>query len=205
MTKNELIEQLNPHLLKMLDIINNVGVPMEGSLFFNDQVLNVDINQINESSYNKALKLYEFSQDKNDLLEIGFNSGFSSLLFLLSNNSIKVTSIDVCGYPYIQPCYEYLKSVFGDRINLVKGSSVDVLPSLLKYKKFDGYFIDGGHSDEVTGSDLYNIVNHSPNAEVCIDDYNLSVVNNVVQRHILNNEIILLNETDEIAIIKVIK
>jgi hypothetical protein len=205
MTKEELISELNPHLLKMIDIINSVGVPMEGSLFFDDQVLNVNINNISESAYDKALTLYTFSQDKNELLEIGFNSGFSSLVFLLSSNTIKVTSVDICAYPYTQPCYQYLKGVFGDRLQLVKGSSVDVLPTLLEQNTFDGYFIDGGHSDEVTGSDFYNVISHSINSEICADDYNFPTIKNIVQRHILNNEVEVLKETSSTVILKVRK
>lgn len=205
MTKEELIIELNPHLLKMIDIINSVGVPMEGSLFFDDQVLNININDISESAYDKALTLHKFSQDKNELLEIGFNSGFSSLVFLLSSNTIKVTSVDICAYPYTQPCYQYLKDVFGNRLELVKGSSVDVLPTLLEQNMFDGYFIDGGHSDEVTGSDFYNVISHSINSEICVDDYNFPTIKNIVQQYILNKEVEILNETSSTVILKVIK
>lgn len=44
------------------------------------------------------------------------------------------------------PCYEYLKTCFGDRIDLIKGPSEEVLPKLLATNNtFDSYFIDGGH------------------------------------------------------------
>jgi len=202
----ELISKLNPHLLKLIDIVNDVGVPMEGSLFFDDQVRDINIDQIDVHKYEKALSLYRFSQDKSNILEIGFNSGFSALVFLLSNDTVKVTSVDVCSYPYIPPCYEYLRSVFGDRIKLLPGSSVDVLPDLFKEQTFDSYFIDGGHSDEVTGADFNNIIdNATDKSEILVDDYNFPLIERIVLRHVLNDQIEILTENKENITVRVKK
>ena len=91
-------ENIRPHLINLIEIVNRMGVPMEGSLFFGDQVMNINIDQIKDRSYTKAIELSEFSKNKTDLLEVGFNSGFSALVFLMSSDTLKVTSVDLCGY-----------------------------------------------------------------------------------------------------------
>lgn len=207
MNKLRLITELTPHLYELIDIINKVHVPMEGSLFFNDQVLDINFNQITENSFDKALSLAQFASNKNEILEIGFNSGFSALVFLLANENVKVTSVDICAYQYTIPCYEYLKSVFKDRINLVKGDSATMLPVIFETNSnFDGYFIDGGHSDEVSGTDFRKIIDNASNGiEVCADDYYFPIIKNIVAKHVQMGELEILADNDYNVFLKVKK
>lgn len=206
MNKEELIGILKPHLVNMIDIINDINVPMEGSLFFDDQVCGIDFKSINDTAYEKALTLVEFASDKKELLEIGFNSGFSSLLFLSTNKDIKVTAVDICLYPYTFPCFQYLKNIFGDRIDLVEGDSTITVPSIIKEKNFDSYFIDGGHSDEVTGADFRNIINDAiAGATICADDYNFPTIRNIVNHHVSLGQLEIISENDLNVFLKVRK
>lgn len=200
-------ENIRPHLINLIEIVNRMGVPMEGSLFFGDQVMNINIDQIKDRSYTKAIELSEFSKNKTDLLEVGFNSGFSALVFLMSSDTLKVTSVDLCGYQYTMPCYEYLKTCFGDRIDLIKGPSEEVLPKLLATNNtFDSYFIDGGHSDIVTNLDFQNIIAHCiADVEICADDYNFPVIKNITQKYIDMGSLEILHTNEDNIILKAIK
>lgn len=207
MNEQQLLELAKPHLLKMIDIINTINVPMEGSLFFDDQILNVSLDDIKRPSLEKAVTLFEFATNKNDILEIGFNSGLSTLVFLLANDKVKVTSVDVMGHPYATPCYEYLKEVFKDRINVVQGDSVTILPIVLQTKSdFDGYFVDGGHSEDVVGSDFYNIIKYANNGvEICADDYYASDIRKVIHKHVNAGELEILVEYHLNVFLKLVK
>jgi hypothetical protein len=200
-------KNIRPHLINLIEIVNRIGVPMEGSLFFGDQVMNINIDQIKDRSYIKATELSEFSKNKTDLLEVGFNSGFSALVFLMSSDILKVTSVDLCGYQYTMPCYEYLKTCFGDRIDLIKGQSEEVLPNLLvTNNNFDSYFIDGGHSDIVTNLDFQNILtNCMTGVEICADDYNFPVIKNITQKYIDMGSLEVIHTYEDNVILKAIK
>lgn len=204
---NSFIEECKPHICNLIDIVNSVGVPMEGSLFYDDRVTNIHIDQIRDSAYEKAMTLRDFAIDKNEILEIGFNSGFSALIFLLANRQVKVTSVDLCGYQYTNPCFDYLKSQFNDRIELVPGESTIVLPELFKSRtNFDAYFIDGGHSDEVTTLDFHNILeNCNSGVEVCADDYNFPLIHRIVQQHVDAGKLKILRENEFNVFLKVMK
>ena len=64
------------------------------------------------------------------VLEVGFNGGFSALLFLLADPTIVVTIVDQGDQPYVKPCFAYLKDTFGDRVSLFLGNSNCVIPDL---------------------------------------------------------------------------
>jgi predicted O-methyltransferase YrrM len=84
------------------------------------------------------------SQNNNDVLEIGFNSGFSALLMLLTNENIKITCVDICTHKYTMLCFNKMKDIFGDRINIINGSSEKILPTLAG-NTYDMIHLDGGH------------------------------------------------------------
>ena len=80
-------------------------------------------------------------------MEIGFNSGFSTLLMLISNPNIHIFCFDLGEHKYTIPCYEKLKETFGDRINITIGDSTKTLQNI--NDNYDLIHIDGGHSTEV--------------------------------------------------------
>lgn len=203
----DFFERCKPHINNLLDIVNSIGRPMEGSLFFGDQILNAKVDQISEKSLIKCGTLVELVKDKKSLLEIGFNSGFSSLVFLLANENVRVTSIDTFFYPYTKPCFEYLKQSFGDRIDIVKGMSSNAMPNIfLNNTDFDAYFVDGGHNIPDCTSDLSLIfANSKPGAIVCVDDYDQFIIKTVVDSFVGSSKFVVIQERQDNIFLKVNK
>ena len=76
-------------------------------------------------------------------------------------------------HKYMMPCYDYLKSVFHDRVNVIVGDSRAVLPSLRERgdSEYDLYHLDGGHGFDVAMADLCNILSLSKKpATLLFDD-----------------------------------
>jgi predicted O-methyltransferase YrrM len=105
-----------------------------------------------------------------NVMEIGFNSGFSALLMLLSNPHITLTCVDLGEHRYTYPCFLQLKKTFGNRIRLILGDSTSTLP---KHEGiYDAIHIDGGHSTEVAQSDITHSLRLSRKGTVLImNDY----------------------------------
>ena len=161
---NEAKKYIDTHLLP---IIHDCGELLEGNIFmfhhttnYTDVFLNKTKN-INNMVLNKNIK---------NVMEIGFNSGFSTLLMLLSNKNICVSCFDLGEHKYTIPCYEKLKKTFGDRINITIGDSTQTLQHVNNIYYL--IHIDGGHSTEVASSDIMNSYKLSKKGTILImDDY----------------------------------
>ena len=136
----------------LLPIIKSTGEKLEGNIFmlhetteYTNVFLEKQINFILASS----------KQNIKNILEIGFNAGFSALLMLITNPNINLTCVDICSHRYTVLCYNKMKEIFGDRINLISGSSVDVLPRL-NGKYYGLIHIDGCHLVEIAEKDIKN-------------------------------------------------
>lgn len=161
---NEAKKYINNNLIS---IIQNSGEPLEGNIFMYHHSL-----EYTDLYINKVKNISNLLLNKNikNVLEIGFNSGFSSLLMLLSNPNVRVTCLDLGEHRYTIPCYRNLKSIFGDRINIIIGDSCETLQTV--NEKFDLIHIDGGHTTEVAESDIVNCYRNSKNGTILImDDY----------------------------------
>lgn len=134
---------------KLLPIINEIGEKLEGNIFMTNHKI-----KYSNKFINKVKNINNYSLNKDNILEIGFNSGFSAVLMLLSNPNCKITCVDLGEHKYTIPCYNKIKKDFGDRINLIIGSSVDVLPNLVD--KYDLIHIDGCHKVSVAEQDIIN-------------------------------------------------
>jgi len=151
----------------LLPIINNCGELLEGNIFmlhhttvYTDEFLNKTKN-ISNLVLNKNIK---------NVMEIGFNSGFSTLLMLLTNRNMNITCFDLGEHRYTMPCYMKLKETFGDRINIIIGDSTNTLRNVSNV--YDLIHIDGGHSTEVANSDIINSYRLSkPRTILIMDDY----------------------------------
>jgi predicted O-methyltransferase YrrM len=105
-----------------------------------------------------------------NVMEIGFNAGFSALLMLVTNPNVKITCYDLGEHKYTISCYEVLKQLFQDRINIIIGDSTITLKT--DNNKYDLIHIDGGHSTEVATSDIINSYRLSKKGTILImDDY----------------------------------
>jgi FkbM family methyltransferase len=90
-----------------------------------------------------------------NILEIGFNAGHSSVLFLKTNPNCDVVSFDLDEHYYVQQAKEYIDYTYPNRHTLVIGDSRVSVPEYPD-QKFDLIFIDGGHQFEIAQKDLLN-------------------------------------------------
>ena len=91
------------------------------------------------------------SKEYNNILDIGFLHGSSSLMFLM-NTSADVISIDNNVNKISE---QYIVKKFPDRFKIVHGNSKEVLYSLVRENIiFDLIYIDGGHGYSVVKDDL---------------------------------------------------
>lgn len=173
----------------LLPIINDCGELLEGNIFmlhnttdYTDLYLNKTKN-ISNLVLNKNIK---------SIMEIGFNSGFSTLLMLFSNPNIKIKCFDLGEHKYTLPCYEKIKETFGERINLIIGDSTKTLQNI--NETFDLIHIDGGHSTEVAESDIINSYRLSEKGTILImDDYDFGHLHNLWNEYIEKYDLKKLN------------
>lgn len=102
------------------------------------------------------------------ILEIGFNGGHGSLLFLAltaASPETKVVSFDLGEYQHVFAAKRYIDSVFPGRHTLITGDSTKTVADYLNLRKhytpvppekFDFIFIDGGHAGDVPLHDCVN-------------------------------------------------
>jgi predicted O-methyltransferase YrrM len=124
---------------------------------------------------NKTKNISNLVLNKNikNVMEIGFNSGFSALLMLLSNPDLYITCYDLGEHKYTMPCYKKIKETFGDRINIIIGDSTKTIQ--YDNNRYDLIHIDGGHSTEVANSDIIESYRLSKKGTILImDDYDFS-------------------------------
>jgi hypothetical protein len=141
---------------------------LEGSLFYEDQAsLPAPLTEL----YRPKRRNYAiYALTGASMLEIGFNAGHSCLLALTVNRDLRMTCVDIGWHAYVQPCFDYLRSVFGDRAQLIIGDSRDVLPQL-RGRTFDLFHIDGDHEFSVAQADLCNVLSVArPGSVILFDD-----------------------------------
>jgi hypothetical protein len=158
------------HLDKLIQIATNSGEPIEGSTFFWNHA--TDFSKF-VPEFKKKRRLLSLSAVASScILEIGFNAGFSALLMLVSNEKLRLTSVDIAYHNYTIPCAEYLKSVFGERFEIIIGNSLNVLPShLTNFNDYDILIIDGGHGIDLAESDLLNACSYcNSKTRILFDD-----------------------------------
>jgi hypothetical protein len=159
-----------PIVQELNRIVAQVGEPLEGSLFHQTQAPLQDLPFADYRA--KRRNFTAFCGSGDSLLEIGFNAGHSCLLALLANPTLHYTGIDLGEHRYTKPCFELLKSRFGDRVELLIGDSRDVLPVLRRTRRtFDLYHVDGGHGFDVAHSDICNVLDFCKDgATLLVDD-----------------------------------
>jgi predicted O-methyltransferase YrrM len=151
----------------LLPIIHNCGEPLEGNIFMIHHTTNYTDIFLNKS---KNISNLVLNKNIKNIMEIGFNSGFSALLMLLTNPNIYISCFDLGEHKYTMPCYIKIKETFGDRINIIIGDSTKTLQNV--NDNYDLIHIDGGHSTEVADSDIINSYRLSKQGTILImDDY----------------------------------
>ena len=173
---NKTKEYINMHLFPLIQIC---GEPLEGNIFTIHSTTNYNTN------LNRAKNISNLVLNKNIkyVMEIGFNSGFSTLLMLMSNPNIKVTCYDIGTHKYMLPCYEKIKETFGERIDLIIGDSSQTLKEL--NHKYDLINIDGGFHSTVVESNIIDSYRLSKKGTIIIiNDYNNKNINTLWNEYI---------------------
>jgi predicted O-methyltransferase YrrM len=99
------------------------------------------------------------SKNAKTIMEIGFNAGHSSELFLESSTDTKIVSFDLGFYNYVSVGKEYIDNKFPERHTLILGDSRITVPKYIQDNpemKFDFIFIDGGHEYPIASADILN-------------------------------------------------
>lgn len=193
---NHVKNYINQHLLP---IINQSNEPLEGNVLMEHNTTNYY-----QPYENKAKNIITVASDLKikTVLEVGFGSGFSSLLMLMANPTLTITSIDWMKQSYVKPCYLKIKETFGDRINLIEGDSRKVMKKLTG--PYDLIHIDGGIFTEVVKCDIDNSLQLAKRTILIVDDYNFQHIKNLwdeyVQKYHFKDLDILLFQTDSHSI-----
>ena len=144
---------------EIFDEIHNIcikiGEPIEGNCF--TEHLNIH-NKIENLIYKQA-NHFSLGMISNEIMEIGFNAGHSSLIYLISNPNCNITIFDLCEHKYTLPCFTYLQKKFPNRLKLYQGDSTKTVPQFTKDnpdKTFDLIHIDGCHVANIANQDFYN-------------------------------------------------
>lgn len=165
----------------LLPIIHNCGELLEGNIFMMHHTTNYTDVYLNKS---KNISNLVLNKSIKKVMEIGFNSGFSALLMLMSNAFIQISCFDLGEHKYTIPCFEKLKETFGDRIHITIGDSTKTLENV--NDKYDLIHIDGGHSTEVADSDIVNSYRLSkPGTVLIMDDYDFFNLHHLWNSYIL--------------------
>ena len=144
---DRLEDAAKPYIRDITAIVMQSGNFLEGNLFFvnlQDAINGMALDNLKEKRYN----FMQMVRGRKEILEIGFNAGHSALIALLVNPQCRMTIVDVCGYPYIEPCFRYLSDMFPGRLTLIKGNSTEILPRMVN-RKFDLVHYDGGKSKTI--------------------------------------------------------
>lgn len=88
------------------------------------------------------IDLYNTSKDRQALMQIGFETGHQTLLFLLANNSSKIWIYDKFATAYQQSCFDYLNKEFPNRLQLIKGDPNETLNKKEKVVCYDFVYIE---------------------------------------------------------------
>ena len=163
----------------LLPIVHSCHENLEGHLFMCDEFMNKVKNLTTQVSNNQV----------KNVMEIGFNAGFSAALILFSNPDVHLTCVDLGFHSYVSPCYQKLKETFGDRIEIIIGDSTVTLPDLID-KQYDLIHIDGGHSRQVAQCDIQNSYRLSKNGTILImDDYDYEHLRILWEEFVISNNL----------------
>jgi predicted O-methyltransferase YrrM len=139
----------------------------------------IDFEGYSAQNNDEVELLKKLLNEKNikNILEIGFNAGHSSEIFLESRNDIYVTSFDMGIHRYVKVAKQYIDKTYPTRHKLIYGDSRITLPEYIENnsdKKFDLIFIDGGHYHDVPQRDLFNckLLSHEDTIVIMDDTMN---------------------------------
>ncbi len=107
----------------------------------------------------KLIEICNYKRPKN-ILEIGFNGGYISEIFL-ENSNANVYSFDIGDHlhQYLKYGKEFINTKYPNRHTLIFGDSRKTVPTFIKnnqHIKFDIIFINGNHDYPIVYTDIFN-------------------------------------------------
>lgn len=180
---NHMSPEIETHVKALEEVIKGTGVPLEGNSFYYHNSLTRF-----EQLLTKQINLFwAGSQAKKKMLEIGFNAGHSSLLFLAANSgATELTLFDLGGHAYVRPCVEYIRNQFPSvNMTYIEGDSTRTLPAFVAENKdkkgtYDLVHVDGGHDRDVVLSDVSSAIDLvAPGGLMILDDTNIDYISDI--------------------------
>lgn len=167
----------------LLPIIKLLNVKLEGNMYSSHLTFNE-----NSEMKDKQSNIYHILKDvkPDNILEIGFNAGFSCLLMKMLIPDANITCLDLNEHKYVMPCFEKISSDFNN-LSIILGSSYDVgLPKLInENKKFDFIHIDGDHRIEGARKDLELCIKLCHDKTIIVfDDTNLKHLDDLCSSYV---------------------
>lgn len=162
---NNIVPDMGIHFEKIRKIVDDRWIPGRCGSY----LISKESHQYDRSMYSKQKIFIDACRNSTSILEVGFYMGHSALISLLANDKIVYIGVDICEFPFVEDCASYLKDTF-TRFNFIKGSSLDVLPTL--HKQYDLIHIDGCHSPDTVRREIEIIIaNKLSNGYIIFDDY----------------------------------
>ena len=197
--KEPIFDKYKEILLGLNSVIDAVDEPLEGNLFYANNA--TDRTQLDDFFISKRRNYAIFATVCEAIVEIGFNGGHSALLGLSANKKLIYRGVDANYHSYTNPCYEYLKECFGDRIDLTLSLSQVAIPNILTLypeltKLKVGWIIDGCHSTTNAWLDLENVLAIAKAGDVIMfDDTNMVSLRGIITAYAVSGEIQVLYDT----------
>ncbi len=183
------------YLDDLKSIIIKSNASLEGNCFYHHTTLSIF-----PELYSKQLNLFWCGkQAVENICEIGFNAGHSTMLMLLgrTDTPLNFTIFDIGHHAYTKPSFEYIKSKFSHvNFEYVEGDSTIIMPEWINNQtelmyKYDVVHVDGGHGEHCISNDMKNTdLLIKKNGIVIIDDTNSNIINKYVDLYISNGNYI---------------
>jgi predicted O-methyltransferase YrrM len=193
-TWDPFLDQYQQHLNNLLAIISGINEPLEGSVFF--RCAGQESSPIDPTLITKRRTLAFLAVTNQNIVEVGFNAGFSALLMLTANPNLKLTYFDICGHEYLSYCYDYLDRAFPGRLSLIPGDSKNTLPEYLSNNNsHDAYIIDGGHGMDNLSNDMQAVLTYAnKNSLLLIDDTDFPALRMIVNYYMTRGQLTYLSD-----------
>lgn len=205
--KEPIFDKYKEILIGLNTVIDEIDETLEGNLFYVDKSPRWT-RKLHSEFLSKRRNYAIFATVCDAIVEIGFNAGHSALLGLSANDKLIYRGVDTGYHSYTNPCYEYLKECFGDRIDVTFDQSENAMPQILIiYPELNelkvGWVIDGCHDTTVAASDLENILNIAKLGDVIMfDDTNMPTLRGVITAYAVSGEIQVLYDTVDSVFLK---
>lgn len=142
------------------NIIINCNSYLEGNCFYHHCSLDIF-----PELYSKQVNLFWCGKfANNNICEIGFNAGHSTMLMLLGRDQtpINFTIFDIGHHRYTIPTLEYMKTKFSHvNFEYIEGDSTVTMPEWISNNKelmgkYEVVHVVGGHSEHCISNDMIN-------------------------------------------------